>query len=236
MSELEPLAELQDLDTRLDQLAHRHEHMPERASVAELQSELSVLTSKMKAVSDERHVLERDQRRIEDEVASIEEKKASDNERMFSMTSPKDLSAMQDELASLGRRQEVLEDQVLELMEQIEPLTEKLTGQEDRQDKIAHETGRLEAAIAVAEAEIEAETAAVSAQREAHLPSVPVDLVTRYEKLRSRGRGGVVVGRVAEGRCSACGLHFSSVFIDELKHSDRSELLQCDECGVLLVP
>jgi hypothetical protein len=236
VSELESLADLQDLDTKLDQLAHRRETMSERAAVLELEGEASALGAKIKTISDERHVLERDQRRLEDEVAVIEDKKATDVERMFSMTSPKELSAMQDELASLGRRQEVLEDQVLELMEQIEPLSETLSGHEERQGKIADETGRLEAAIVVAEAEIDAEVASISSQRETHLPTVREDLVARYDKLRSRGRGGVVVGRVVEGHCSACGLQFSSVFIDELKHSNRSELLQCDECGVLLVP
>lgn len=234
MSELEALAELQDLDTLLDQLDHRRETMPERGAVAELQVEEKTLAAKLKVVVDERHVLERDQKRLEDEVASIEQKKQADNERMFSMTSPKELSAMQEELESLGRRQEVLEDQVLELMEQIEPLTETVSGQEERQAQIEEAKGRLEAAIAIAEAEIDAEAASVTAKREAHLASVRDDLLTRYDRLRARG--GVVVGRVAEGRCSACGLRFSSVFMDELKHSDRSELLQCDECGVLLVP
>jgi len=236
VSELESLADLQDLDTKLDQLTHRHETMQERAAVVELAAEASTLAVRIKTVSDERHALERDQRKLEDEVASIEQKKAADNERMFSMTSPKELSSMQDELASLGRRQEILEDQVLELMEQIEPLSETLDGQEDRQSQIDQETGRLEATIAVAEAEIDAEISAISAQREAHLPSVREDLLARYEKLRSRGRGGAVIGRITDGHCSACGLQFSSVFLDEVKHSDRSELLQCDECGVLLVP
>ncbi|MDG2262281.1 MAG: hypothetical protein P8N50_08065, partial [Actinomycetota bacterium] len=78
MSELESLADLQDLDTKLDQLAHRRETMSERAAVLELEGEASALGAKIKTISDERHVLERDQRRLEDEVAVIEDKKATD--------------------------------------------------------------------------------------------------------------------------------------------------------------
>ena len=50
MSELESLADLQDLDTKLDQLAHRRETMSERAAVLELEGEASALGAKIKTL------------------------------------------------------------------------------------------------------------------------------------------------------------------------------------------
>lgn len=236
MRELDALAELQALDTRLDQLAHRREHLPEREQIAALDRERADLAGANETTGAERHQLERRQRALEDDVAGIEAKKATDRERMYQMTSPKDLSALQDELDSLERRQATLEDEILELMEQIEPLTAEIERREARLGEIEVDRGRLEAAVAVAEAEIDAETTAVRAQRDTATGDVPDDLRARYESLRERSRDGVVVGRIRDGGCSACGLRLSSVFMDEVRHSDRTELLQCEECGVLLVP
>jgi predicted nucleic acid-binding Zn-ribbon protein len=236
VTELEPLAVLQELDTRLDQLKHRREHLVERGTVDELNLERASISTADSVVAGQRHELEREQKRFEDEVSTIETKKQADTAKMYSMTSPKDLTAMQDEIGSLSRRQEVLEDQILELMEQIEPLASQSAVHDQRLQESEREVGRLEAAIAVAEAEIDAEAASAGGEREAVVPQVRADLLAKYDKLRGRTRDGVVIGRVADARCSACGLRFSSVFLDEIKHSARDELLQCDECGVLLVP
>jgi len=238
VSELESLITVQELDTHLDQLAHRRVNLPEHSALEQLALEQGDVDKSLAKTSAERHVLEREQKRFEDEVGSIESKIAADNDRMYNtgITSPKELSALQDELAGLARRQEVVEDQILELMEQIEPLTADVVSRENRLAEIETERGRNEAGVTVAEAEIDAEISAIVLQRDDHRAEVRESLVGRYDKLRATSRDGVVIGRMDDGRCSACGLRLSSMFIDEAKHSENPELMQCEECGVLLVP
>jgi len=238
VSELESLITVQELDTRLDQLSHRRANLPEHSALEQLAREQDGVDKSLAKTSAERHVLEREQKRFEDEVGSIESKIASDNDRMYNtgITSPKELSALQDELAGLARRQEVVEDQILELMEQVEPLTADVESRESRLTDIETERGRNEAGVAVAEAEIDAEISALVLQRDDRRAEVRESLVGRYDKLRATSRDGVVIGRMDDGRCSACGLRLSSMFIDEAKHSENPELMQCEECGVLLVP
>lgn len=235
--ELEALAMIQELDTRLDQLTHRRAHLLEHAQLESLDREQLEIDEASLTLSASRHELERDQKRFEDEVASIEAKKQSDNDRMYNtgITSPKDLSALQEELQSLARRQEIIEDQVLDLMEQIEPLSSSIGSFESRLGEIDAERSTLSAAIAVAEAEIDAEVAELGTKRDTHAGQLTDELTSRYEGLRSRSRDGIVIGRVSDGNCSACGLRLASGFLDEAKHSDHSELMQCEECGVLLV-
>jgi len=237
VSELESLATVQELDTHLDQLTHRRANLPEHLALEQLAGEQADVNKALDTTSAERHLLEREQKRFEDEVGSIESKIAADNDRMYNtgITSPKELSALQDELAGLARRQEVVEDQILELMEQIEPLTTDVKSKEDRLAEIEIERGRNEAGVTVAEAEIDAEVASLVGQRNDRRAEVRESLVDRYDKLRATSRDGVVIGRMDDGRCSACGLRLSSMFIDEAKHSDNPELMQCEECGVLLV-
>ena len=136
---------------------------------------------------------------------------------------------------SLARRQEIIEDQVLDLMEQIEPLSSSIGSHESRLDEIEAERTALEAAVAVAEAEIDAEVVQLSTERDQFAAQLSDALSGRYEGLRSRSRDGIVIGRVSDGKCTACGLTLASGFLDDAKHSDHTELMQCEECGVLLV-
>ena len=190
MSELESLATVQELDTHLDQLVHRRSNLPEHDALVQLDRERDEIDKALVATSAERHVLEREQKRFEDEVGSIESKIKADNHRMYNtgITSPKELSALQDELAGLARRKEVIEDQILELMEEIEPLTADVTSNESRLAEIEVERGRNEAAIAVAEAEIDAEVSALESQRDDRRAEVREVLLDRYDNLRGTSR------------------------------------------------
>ncbi len=236
MSSLDSLLSVQDLDTRLDQIEHRRGHLPEDEKLTELASSLSALTEDRSGVASQHHDLEREQKRIEDEVASLDAKATADNEKLYdgSITSPKDAGALQDEIASLRRRQTQLEDDVLELMEQAEPLAATLAGFDSKSAELDAERGRVDANRTVALAELDAECSAVRTERGSQAAKVDVELIERYEKLRSRSRGGIVIGRIEAGRCTACGLGQSSMFLDRVKGSDTDEIHQCEECGVML--
>src|SRR5581483_8459813 len=64
------------------------------------------------------------ERRLEDEIAMVASKAKAADQKLYSGTVnvPRELTALQDAIDSLHRRQRQLEDQELELMEQAEPL------------------------------------------------------------------------------------------------------------------
>ena len=43
-----------------------------------------------------------------------------------------------------------------------------------------------------------------------------------------------MIGRIEAGRCTACGLALSAVFVDRAKAASDDEIHQCEECGVML--
>ena len=236
MSSLESLLSVQDLDTRLDQIEHRRGHLPEDEKLTELASALSALTDDRSGVAVQHHDLERKQKRIEDEVASLDAKAAADSAKLYdgSITSPKDAGSLQDEIASLRRRQTGLEDDVLELMEQNEPLAATLANFDSKSAELDAERGRVDSTRTVALAELDAEFSAAQTERSVHASNVDAELFERYEQLRSRSRGGIVIGRIEAGRCTACGLGQSSMFLDGIKAAGADEIHQCEECGVML--
>ena len=187
-------------------------------------------------MAEQRHEVEREQKRLEDEVAAVESKAGRENDRLYSgsVTAPKELEALQAEVASLRSRQSDLEDRLLELMEAAEPLDAELEQIDAERLRLTEESARLEAVIAAAEREIEAETVASTAERDVHATAIDPNLLAEYDARRRRS-GGVAVGRLQHGTCSACSLALSAVDVDQLARLPSDEIADCPECGVILV-
>jgi predicted nucleic acid-binding Zn-ribbon protein len=132
VSDLDHLLDLQANDTHADQLRHKRETLPERARLVELDQRRAAIEASVIEPRTQRDELGREQKRLEDEVATVEEKAAGVDRQLYGggVTSPKEAQALQADLESLQRRQSQLEDQVLEHMEQIEPLDAALAESE----------------------------------------------------------------------------------------------------------
>ena len=237
MSYFEPLAGLQDLDTRLAQLDHRLAHMSEREELTASRVEAEEVDARSALLAVEIGALRSEQRRHEDEVASLEEKAQNTNDNMYSgsVTAPKELEAMQEEIASLARRQEIVEDSILELMEQTEPLDAQAAGIDGERAQIDMRTGQLGARIEVAEQEIAAEQSVIQTERAAVVKRIGPELEGIYDKQRASMRGRVAVGRLVGATCDACHLELSAVEVDRVRHMPDIEPAFCPECGALLV-
>ncbi len=236
MSALDHLLELQANDTAADQLRHRRANLPEQA---ELQRLAAVVAEKRKAFvepSQQRADLQRDQRRLEDEIATVSAKITSVDSQLYggSMTSPKEAQALQADLESLNRRRSTLEDQVLELMEQIEPLDELLGAGEDAVAEIEAEAERVRITLAEHAEELDAEAAKVAAEREPLVAGVDADLLVEYERLRPL-HGGVAVARLTGSTCLGCHISLAAAEVDQLRRQPADAILHCPDCGCLLV-
>ncbi|SCD44046.1 Predicted nucleic acid-binding protein, contains Zn-ribbon domain, partial [Streptomyces sp. SolWspMP-sol7th] len=169
------LLDLQALDTRLGQLAHRKESLPEHAELTGLGKDATGLRDLLVAARTEEGDTAREQTKAEQDVDQVRTRATRDQQRLDSgaVTSPKDLENLQREIASLAKRQGDLEDVVLEIMERRESaqsrvaeLTERLGSVETR---VAEVTERRDAAAS----EIDAETATVAKERAVVAGSVP---------------------------------------------------------------
>ena len=233
---LEALLVVQALDTTADQLRHRRQHLPERAQLADRQSKLAELDARASALQAERDGIAAGERRLEDDIGTVIRRAKSADEKLYSGTVniPRELTALQDEVASLQRRQRQLEDQELELMEQAEPLDAALTELAAARTALDDEAIALSATIAEAEVAIDSELADVIAKRVAAAEPVPAELLAEYEGLRG-ALGGIGVARLIGNRCEGCHLTLSAVDVDRIRHERDGVLVHCEECGRLLV-
>jgi predicted nucleic acid-binding Zn-ribbon protein len=233
---LHRLLDLQDHDLHIDQLRHRRATLPERAALADRERALVAVDAERAAVAEPLGALERSQKRLEDEIASLGEKQAAENAKLYSgtVTSPRELQAMQEEIDGLTRRQRALEDELLDVLEALEPLTEEADGLEARRDELAAEADRITGELAEAERAIDAEIAAVAEDRAALAGTVPPDVLATYEKLRDR-LGGVAVARLEGTQCTGCHLSLPATELDAVRRADPSAVLFHEECGRILV-
>src|SRR5207249_2330611 len=142
---LDDLLVVQEHDSAADRLRHRLDTLPERARLAEVEKELAAIDAEWGEVAGRRDEVGRRQKAVEDELASLEAKVADLNKRLYSgtVTSPRELQAMQADVQSLKRHQSDLEDQVLAAMQDAEPLDAELGGLEGRRAELEEEAGRL---------------------------------------------------------------------------------------------
>ena len=238
MGQFEALLVVQELDTTLDQLEHRKAGLPERATLAEAQQRLGEIERRTVDAQARRDDLGRQSKRIEDDVALLDEKISTEEDKLYKsgMTSAKDAQLLQEEIASLRRHKSDLEDGIIELMEQIEPVDGELSSLADDRQALETEMARVRAALEATEAEIDAEISDVGARRSEEAAQVEPGLLDEYGTLRSQ-LDGVGVASFSDGRCHGCPLNLlhPAMETDRINHEPAEAVIHCDECSRILV-
>ncbi|MER5685741.1 C4-type zinc ribbon domain-containing protein [Streptomyces sp. NPDC002205] len=230
------LLDVQALDVRLSQLAHKRKSLPEHAEIESLTADLAQLRDLLVASQTEESDTAREQTKAEQDVDLVRQRAVRDQQRLDSgaITSPKDLESLQREITSLAKRQGDLEDVVLEVMERRESAQERVTELTARvsavQAKADDATARRDAATQA----LDDETATVTKERELVAGSVPADLLKLYDRLRAQS-GGVGAARLYQRRCEGCRLELNITEVNDVKAASPDTVLRCENCHRILV-
>lgn len=233
---LQRLLDVQDQDTQGDQLRHRRETHPLRGELVGVRSQREELESRLGGERERLGALEVRQDELEAEVTGARARLEGIEKRMYSgeVGASRDLQAMAEEVDGLKGRIRRLEDVILEVMEEREPV-EALVGQLGAElagvtDRQAHIESDLEAA----EHELAGEEAEHAARRAELAAAVPPDLLERYERLRQR-LGGIGVARLVSAGCGGCHLTLPATELDRLRKAPPDAVITCEQCGRILV-
>ncbi|MEK2475414.1 MULTISPECIES: zinc ribbon domain-containing protein [Streptomyces] len=230
------LLDVQNLDVRLTQLAHRRKNLPELAELQTLEADLTQQRDLLVAAQTEESDTSREQTKAEQDVDQVRQRAARDQKRLDSgaVASPKDLESLQRELASLAKRQGDLEDVVLEVMERREGAQERVRELTDRveaiQAKVDDATTRRDAA----NAEIDAEVATVNKERELTVADIPEALVALYDRIRAK-QGGIGAARLYQRRCEGCRLELDITELNDVRSAAADTVVRCENCSRILV-
>jgi predicted nucleic acid-binding Zn-ribbon protein len=154
-----------------------------------------------------------------------------DEARLYGGGAPKELSALQQEVAHLQTLRADQEETLLAAM----LASETAQSEEAERHKKLQEAERLQQTVQTDAKErlarLDAALADLRARRERSAAEVPPALLARYDAIR-RSRAGRAVSRVAGTTCEACRV---SINPTTLRHArSAAELVTCDNCGRIL--
>jgi len=235
--ELEALLVVQEHDTARDRLRHRRAALPERAELESATAQLRTTETDAAGVRTERDRVLADERRLDDEARSIGAHADDADKRLYSGTvaSPRELQALQADIEMLRKQRSQIEDRELDVMEAREALDTRLASLDERAAHLGAEIVRLQAIIAAAEKEIDAELAAEDTAWSAAAASVPEAVLADYQRRRAQNRGAGAA-RLTGTTCGACHLSIPSTEAERIRRAGGAEVAYCDNCGAILVP
>ncbi len=233
---LAQLLVVQDHDSAIDRLTHSLTILPEFSVLTMLDDERSHLETERAGVAEQRHEIEREERRFEDEAAIVTSRIDKENLRLYdgSVTAHKELQTIQDELVTLNRRRAEIEDQVLEAMEQGEPLDTSLGVLDGKLISVEQRREQASESLEASQISIRAQVESQQALRSEAITEVDSDLVSTYEQSRS-DCGGVGICRLVDKTCQGCHLTLPSVEYDRVRKKPEGTIVRCGECNRILV-
>jgi uncharacterized protein len=230
------LLDVQALDTRLDQLAHRRETLPQHAALREIDATLLALRDQLVGAETEASDVTRELTKAEGDVDQVQARATRDQQRLDAgqVSSPKELEGLQHEIATLAKRRNDLEDVVLEIMERLESAQSRHTELTAQQARAEARVVELRAARDRASGDIDNESATLRAQRDTQAGGLADELVALYEKIRAQ-QAGIGAAELRQRRCSGCRLEINNVELGRLRSAEADEVLRCEECRRILV-
>ncbi len=226
---------VQDLDTRLDQIAHRRGQVPALAEITALDARLRDLSTALVTSRTAASDLRRELAKAEADVEQVRARTRRDQERLDSgQASVRDTQALQSEIEHLAGRQAELEEIELGVMERLEAHTGVLDELEAANAEVERQRTAAEAERDAAFAALDDEAAGVRAERAAAVEGLDAPLVALYEKLRAQlaGRGAAaLVGR----QCQGCRMELNPLDLEKVKAAPEDQVVRCEECGRILV-
>ncbi len=228
------LLRVAELDAELSRIDHRRHTLPELAALSGAERRTQAGGAAVTGAETRAADLDRELRRLERDVDAVRARGDRDRDLLTrSGTTAKQTVDLQHELDTLARRQGVLEDELLEVMEQREALGVDLESAKaelaDAETSLAEAKTRSHDAVA----DLDSAEQGRSRERAELVAGMPADLMALYE--RQRARGGAGAAPLRDRRCGACRLELDRTAIAEVQSAPPEALVRHEECGAILV-
>jgi predicted nucleic acid-binding Zn-ribbon protein len=227
------LLQLQSVDTTADQLAHRRRTLAERDAATAAQQALADWRRRGDELRRRITELGEQIEREEAESAQIDQHRARLQAQLRTVIAPREAEALQHEIAVLEQRRAGLDDDELAALEDQAALDDELTTITADGPTLEQAVGDTAAALAAAEAAIDAELAELATTRDAVRGQIDATLIARYDRLRSQL--GVAVARLVGNRCDGCHLDLSAAEAEQVRAVPADQAADCPNCGRLLI-
>ncbi len=225
------LFELQKVDSEIDKRRQILETVDDGTEAAE---QLAEYEETLEELEEELRKKQSRQRKLELDLEGVEEEKQEKSDQAYggTVSDPKKLTALEQKIAELERNATRHEDMILELLEEIDDLQERVEAHREKTEKqrAKHQeiVENYEETTATAREEIEE----LQERREELADALPPQLLSPYERLREREEG-VAVAEVVDRTCGECHVAIPTARLPMIERG--ADIVKCEHCRRILV-
>lgn len=171
---------------------------------------------------------------LELELEDLNSKKGKKEKQVLMVTDPRQLEAVNTEIAKLNEQIPVKEGELLDAYDKVEKAQAALNATDEDLKKRASVAPRLKADVAAKLKELEAQHKATTEQRAAHEPTVEAAALAKYNQARKAHPEAAVLFSITENACGGCGLPRTDPEWNKLR-SNAGKIYECSDCQRLNV-
>ncbi|OQY21453.1 MAG: hypothetical protein B6I35_08395 [Anaerolineaceae bacterium 4572_32.2] len=208
-------------DTRQRRLKEVQAALGENKALQQARSTLESTHTQIRKSKVRQHDLELEIQGVSDETTRFEQQLYSG-----AVKNPKELADLQAKIASLKRRRQNLEDDLLEAMIELEEAESTHSQAQKHLDETQVHWEAQQADLLAEQETLQEKLTEIEQAQAGLLPKIdPGDLAT-YRALR-HGKGGLAVVQMQSGSCGGCGITISPSLKWRLR---QGELIYCGNC------
>jgi uncharacterized protein len=228
------LYKLQLSDSRISFLEREIEKLKSSEELRTREEELKECEEKYNDLMKKYNELEKERKKLDDDL-SIKNEKIKKNEQKLSsgmLTSSKEIMNYQEEIISIKKLNESIEDSIIEIMIKIDDINELIRLENEKKEKIRSHVDKLKEEISNSVALIEEKLKSYVLKRENIIKLIPQELFVKYGEVRVK-RGGVAVGILKENLCMACNMEMSAGEAGGM--DSMEEIYRCPTCKRMII-
>lgn len=176
--------------------------------------------------------LEDDKRKIDSDLSMVEKRIASDEQKLKSSASPKDIVGFQHEIEGLKNRKSLLEDSELSLLDKLEESEKRLTGLRNQKAEVEAELEQSKSELSQTLGSMRDQNSKINQEISSIKSQLPSELIDAFERKLAKGNA---VGRIVRSACTACNMNLNSTAMAELSNVPADELATCPECAAIVI-
>jgi uncharacterized protein len=229
LPDLKLVIRLQDIDTRLLGLQREISTLPKH--ISEIEKKLVSHERKLEVDRAAGAANQKDRKKCEGDIQVQEQKISKLKDQMLQAKTNEQYRAFQNEIDFCQKEIRKLEDHILELMGESEPLDKNVKAAETalKAEKQQVEQEKQEARERTA---VDQKAAAELKQERAEIVAkVNAGVYRQYERAR-KSRQGIAMAEAVDGRCTACYMTMRPQHFLDLKKGDA--ILLCENCQRIL--
>lgn len=229
LEDLKFLAQLQALDSQIDEREEKKAGLPKRLipfkeSVERIDRELLEAKGELEDLQKKRRHEER-----ELEAREIELKKYQ--RQLYEVKDNKAYAALEEEIALTKEKNEAAEEEILKFLEIEEGRVKGIKEIEEGLRKEKKELSKEEEKANQETEVLDQEIAKINISRQEIAKKISPSSLSRHEKLR-QGKGGLAIVPLKGSSCGGCHMNLPPQIVSEVKKGNR--FVTCENCNRIL--